>query len=1466
MDDDPPESPDSPTSSVVAIQAAGRRMTARRAATAAREERRVQEERVSEASIRVQSLTRQRLASSATRRLHEERRGGAAVRVQAVMRRRAAAREAAALREATSQADAEAARALQQVEVVTVQRIPRGNGNNVDRRRGRLSALLRSALGTTTPTTSPTRPAPLVEAQVFAQAEAVPPLATVDRVMSFRDNSDSNMQLPRAEAVVEDAVVPTPGPAPLAQQRFLNRDQQRRPATTPEGDRRPPLPAAPPPSENFIFRSLREITGGGGATTTTTTTAPAPSSSSSSSSRPMSERRLREVADIAARGATVDMRLGALGILTEEARPSLAALLALVRPLYDADVRVRVEAVRTAQKLGSLELVQFALDDEAVAVRTAVIHALAAPTTFWQPEEDEDDAPETPMYQTPRGDPATRQFTAFGGHTNDNGVRRRENARRLAALIVALMKALEDVSLGDESLIAVLKRLEGALLATGIKDGVLLCAPLEKAMQAQRTEIVRGAVVRTAGALRAVDALKRIAVFDGAASVRREAVEMLGWNGASGLQRDEAIATIRDVVLSTDDDASVRSHALDWLAKLDDSDGLGDQGLLRDRSAELRVRAAELLGDVIARRAYDQRPYTEEINELPLRGPEPPPAAPGRIHRARLQDDRAPLAAIGYDVATQRLAEAHSRDSATSVRGAAAAQLARLGEAKLLAVGLDDSHAAHRLRVVELLGDLEDAAEIAVDALRKALHRDADATVRLAALKCLGRLGDPEKSIDEVGTQDSSVDIRVAVVAWLGRLKRADALMKTPLPNDEAPVVRANAARALRDIFLGAIHHQQQQADGSVSLDQALSRVATSTAAAFRSALLMRLGDADRGVRVEAAAALHALRERQWADVIKGDAGDCGRIGRVSGSKATAVLVFILCNDTAIVEDRVQAADALGQRDDLELLSLEALAACCSETQLPPELRVSALVALKKLLKEDDDLHQTSEEEEDGCLGDDHKEDLPLATTWDGRGASQRRLSRQETRSQRLRRERNPPRAVLPGHFYDQLELALTNALNDTEHAGVRVAAVNVVGAARCQGHSLEKVLELAAPVNEKLAARIAAGKEPSADVRAACAKNLQRFGPHSKDAAGALLDALSDKDVTTRDSAAASYTSFAAASFSTELAKKTVAKYKFFLGRNVVVEPQHQPNPNAPNAASVIRGASVRALGKLTTSQHVSLATVHDALKTDRDPSVRCAAADALGSLQSPKSLKHLHAAFKDKRNARVATHASHALAQIDYSQFLEPGETILKHAPVMKKAKSMLFLGSSLKALVLTDLPRLFYVDADKLEPKTCDVTTLQPASDNKGISFQVPGAGRVLVALDLTKAKDWVTARDQAKQPSPVPRRTSSRAAGSAVDLETSRTSPSKHQSRRSSGSSRRTSETSPTQYPPPAFSSPSNGPSATSRPAAVVSTTAFGRPPPAPPSAAPPPPAYPAGFAVPPPVPATNTGGARGRRWS
>ncbi|KAJ1458518.1 armadillo-type protein [Pelagophyceae sp. CCMP2097] len=1231
-------------SSAVSIQKKLRGVLAKRTAAALRAKRRARSEDLSGLATRIQALSRRQQAARRLLRLELDRRSDAAVRLQ-TQGRRAAAVRAAALRRDAHGADARRregeARAAQEQDGVVTVRLPRAT--NSGERRGRLAALLRrTGSGSTSPAVDPAPPPsqpapadaarpPVVESELpTAQVAAIEEralLASVGRVDSYRSERDGSMSglpvafacsliteatQPANSAVVhlpdrtmEEPHTPPPPPPAAARAGASSADVDDVVPRSPQAARRPPpLPSAPPPPTALEDADVGLAAGA------------------------LTEDRVATISELASNSATPEQRRGALALLAGEFRNAarapegaapICALLALVRPLYDEDTNVRVAAVRCAQRLGSLELAQFALDDEAAPVRRAVVEALC----------DADAA------------------------SGANGIVRRPEDQRLVTLIVSLMKALEDVTLDVEILVKGARRLRDALLRTGVRRSPgLLAAPLEKGMQAQRSETVRIALVVAAGEMRAVDSLTKIAIFDAAPAVRRAAVEVLGWN--------EAADELRELVLAGDDDARVRADALEWLERLDDADGLAARGLLGDKSAELRARAATHLGAVAARRVAGCAPARRRGTALPCAAPPPLTSVADFV----VPPGHAALREPWYGAVTEALGRALTSDGNVGVRGAAATQLARLRSVHWLANGLRDVHTQLRQKCVELLGDL---GPDAVDALEVALH-DADAAVRHATIERLGRLGDPHLRIDATATRDAEERNRLFAVGWLAKLRRPATLAQQCLVDASSAAVRAAAAEALEKLFTEVNARPAAEDSGG-----AIELAAATTAC--RAALLVRLGDTERRVRVAAALALAAVGEPAWKDVLRGDSGDCARLGRLKGPKGTAVLVSVLC-DASELSDRIAAADALATLREAPRLAIEALCACCAARVLPAALRVAALKALQALA------------------------------------------------------------ATAPDDA--QLDAALRASFGDAESEGVRVAAAHCAGACRAAGaHALE----------HGLLKHVRPAKEASALVRAACAARLSHFGPASRAAGLALLDALRDRDVATRDAAAASLSAFQRSDFTADLAQRAAA-YLTQTQKKTYLDGDDY----LPHGSPVTRAAAARALGALRSA--TALDALHDALARDKEPLVRRALCHALGEVQHPKSLKPLLGPLRDKKNLAVVEAARDAVARLDYSLLncLQRGEAVLKHAPIFKSKQR---LWTSLKALVLTDAPRLFYVDADTLKAKSCDVHTLVVDADNaaattattRDLAFHVPGQGRVRVTLLYGAATDWLAARGQA-----------------------------------------------------------------------------------------------------------------------
>ena len=258
--------------------------------------------------------------------------------------------------------------------------------------------------------------------------------------------------------------------------------------------------------------------------------------------------------------------------------------------------------------------------------------------------------------------------------------------------------------------------------------------------------------------------------------VRVAAVNALARNGSS--------TTIRELA-AADDLAEVRRAAYEWLARLDDAEGLAERGL-GDAVPALRAAAACLLADVLLRRAANDAPTWQWRADA---FPRPPP--PAFEHAPRRLDASA---ADGFENAASALIQAAQRDAEENVRGAALESLGRLRCVPGVAVGLEDASEASRLRAVELLEEL--AGDEAAAALERALD-DPSTEVRRRATDALGRLEDPRDALSRVAVRDADPRVRVMTAILLGELKRPQALVETSLADPLYASVRAAAASSL---------------------------------------------------------------------------------------------------------------------------------------------------------------------------------------------------------------------------------------------------------------------------------------------------------------------------------------------------------------------------------------------------------------------------------------------------------------------------------------------------------------------------------------------------------------------------------------------------------------------------------------------------------------------------------------------
>ena len=144
-------------------------------------------------------------------------------------------------------------------------------------------------------------------------------------------------------------------------------------------------------------------------------------------------------------------------------------------------------------------------------------------------------------------------------------------------------------------------------------------------------------------------------------TVRVAAVNALARNGSS--------TTIRELA-AADDLAEVRRAAYEWLARLDDAEGLAERGL-GDAVPALRAAAACLLADVLLRRAANDAPTWQWRADA---FPRPPP--PAFEHAPRRLDA---AAAEGFENAASALIQAAQRDAAIKRQQTAAGILQDLG-------------------------------------------------------------------------------------------------------------------------------------------------------------------------------------------------------------------------------------------------------------------------------------------------------------------------------------------------------------------------------------------------------------------------------------------------------------------------------------------------------------------------------------------------------------------------------------------------------------------------------------------------------------------------------------------------------------------------------------------------------------------------------------------------------------------
>ncbi|KAH8055779.1 hypothetical protein JL722_8130 [Aureococcus anophagefferens] len=237
--------------------------------------------------------------------------------------------------------------------------------------------------------------------------------------------------------------------------------------------------------------------------------------------------------------------------------------------------------------------------------------------------------------------------------------------------------------------------------------------------------------------------------------------------------------------------------------------------------------------------------------------------------------------------------------------------------------------------------------------------------------------------------------------------------------------------------------------------------------------------------------------------------------------------------------------------------------------------------------------------------------------------------------------------------------------------------------------------------------------------------KQAGKYDGSARELGAALTAALDDADHADGRVAAAdvSFGGFVDAPFKRDLARSVAARLR---GR---ARPGGPRTPRTAARTSASCAPRRRALGALQEDD-LAVDALHDALRLDREPLVKGRRA-ALGCLRHPRSLKPLLAPLRDKKDATLAEAARAALEGLDYAKLpaIKRDERVLLHGPIFKRKQK---LWTQLKALVLTDAPRLFYVDADSLKCKDCDLRTLE---------------GRVRVSLLFGLARDWTRAAGDA-----------------------------------------------------------------------------------------------------------------------
>ena len=409
------------------------------------------------------------------------------------------------------------------------------------------------------------------------------------------------------------------------------------------------------------------------------------------------------------------------------------------------------------------------------------------------------------------------RLLAAGAFGDDDVFRNDHTARRTFQKVAALASALRDKSIDEPGLVG---QLEKALLKTGVRHERLLEAPLDRCLERHPSAAVRAAAATTAGALGCCECLRRLWLVQPDQTATRPEIVTVRVAAVNALARNGSSTTIRELA-AADDLAEVRRAAYEWLARLDDAEGLAREGPRRRRPCTLRAAAACLLADVLLRRAANDAPTWQWRADA---FPRPPP--PAFEHAPRRLDA---AAADGFENAASALIQAAQRDAEENVRGAALESLGRLRCVPGVAVGLEDASEASRLRAVELLEEL--AGDEAAAALERALD-DPSTEVRRRATDARRPPRGPAGRV----VQSGRARRRSSCAGDDGDSVRRAETAASPGRDEPGGSLYAPCARRRPSIGGLAAQAKEGDADAAAALD----------GLPLRQLLASRLGDADR--------------------------------------------------------------------------------------------------------------------------------------------------------------------------------------------------------------------------------------------------------------------------------------------------------------------------------------------------------------------------------------------------------------------------------------------------------------------------------------------------------------------------------------------------------------------------------------------------------------------------------------------